>query len=98
LRQDINGNVYEGPVSHASSNDMGASRCDRPSMSPCGPSRRFAAGQQSFWNLRRSGLTSDIADPTAVVQTPCPPADLNARGVQRRAAASRMQDRSRARA
>jgi hypothetical protein len=41
--------------------------------------------QQSVWNPRHSGLTSDIADPTIVVQTPYPPADLNARGVQRHA-------------
>jgi hypothetical protein len=45
-----------------------------------------------------SGLTWDIVDPTAVVQTPYPPADLNARGVQRRAGASGMRDRSAARA
>jgi hypothetical protein len=56
-------------------------------MAVYGPSRWFAASQRFVRNLRHSGLTSNIANPIAVVQTPYPPADLNARG----AVASRMQ-------
>jgi hypothetical protein len=48
-------------------------------MSVHGPSRRFAAcSNPSGIGVKRTH--SAIADPTAVIQTPYPPADLNARG------------------
>jgi hypothetical protein len=51
--------------------------------------------QQFVWNLRHSGLTwTSPIRPVSFKRPVSPSADLNARGVQRSAATSRMQDRS----
>jgi hypothetical protein len=60
------------------------------------PSRRFVAETRLEWRVKQTHLGH--CRPTTVVQTPYPSVDLKPRGVERRATASRMRDRSARRA